>query len=115
MAQDILKYISQYCHTNTTEDEVLEERKDVVHAVGKVSSTLNRYTGRTFTDSDIAYIAVHVCAALERRKNKEVAFHVIVACHAGIGTSQLLLEKLKKHFNFQIESRSCTCKRRHSL
>lgn len=180
MAQDILKYISQYCHTNTTEDEVqflsellalaryfknaskrkdapkvqtltrlvieqisdelginlnddyeffenlsnhltsvlaekhitypdnpvidevLEESQDVVHAVGKVSSTLNRYTGRTFTDSDIAYIAVHVCAALERRKNKEVAFHVIVACHAGIGTSQLLLEKLKKHFNFQI-------------
>ena len=27
---------------------------------------------------------------------------MIVACHAGIGTSQLLMEKLKKHFNFQI-------------
>jgi galactitol-specific phosphotransferase system IIB component len=27
---------------------------------------------------------------------------VIVACHAGIGTSQLLLEKLKQHFRFQI-------------
>lgn len=50
----------------------------------------------------MGYIAVHVCAALERKKNKEIAFHVIVACHAGIGTSQLLLEKLKKHFNFQI-------------
>ena len=27
---------------------------------------------------------------------------MIVACHAGIGTSHLLLERLKKHFNFQI-------------
>lgn len=27
---------------------------------------------------------------------------LIVACHAGIGTSQLLMEKLKKHFHFQI-------------
>ena len=27
---------------------------------------------------------------------------MIVACHAGIGTSYLLQEKLKKHFNFQI-------------
>ena len=180
MAQDILKYISQYCHTNTTEDEVqflsellalaryfrntskrkdapkiqtltrliieqisdelgmnlnddyeffenlsnhltsvlaekhvaypdnlvikevLEESRYVVEAVEKVKETLTKYTGRTFTPEDMDYIAVHVCAALERRKNKEVAFHVIVACHAGIGTSQLLLEKLKKHFNFQI-------------
>lgn len=45
---------------------------------------------------------MHVCAAIERKKNKEISFHVIVACHAGIGTSHLLLEKLKKHFNFQI-------------
>ena len=180
MAQDILKYVSQYCRTNTTEDEVqflsellvlaryfkntskrkdapkiqtltrliieqiadelgvnlnddyeffenlsnhltsvlaenhvtypkntvireiLEESKNVVEAVKRTKETLNRYTGRTFTSEDMDYIAVHVCAALERRKNKEIAFHVIVACHAGIGTSQLLLEKLKKHFNFQI-------------
>ena len=45
---------------------------------------------------------IHVCAAVERKKNREVSFHVIVACHAGIGTSQLLLEKLKQHFRFQI-------------
>lgn len=180
MAQDILKYISQYCHTNTTEDEVqflsellamaryfknasqrknapkiqtltrlvieqisdelginlnddydffenlsnhltsilaerhvsypdnpvinevLEENQDVVQAMGKVQGILQKYTGRTFGEEDLSYIAIHVCAALERRKNKEIAFHVIVACHAGIGTSQLLLEKLKKHFNFQI-------------
>lgn len=54
------------------------------------------------TKKDLEYVAIHVCAALERKKNKEIAFHVIVACHAGIGTSQLLLEKLKQHFNFQI-------------
>lgn len=29
-------------------------------------------------------------------------FHVAVVCHSGIGTSQLLMEKLKEHFNFQI-------------
>ena len=180
MAQDILKYISQYCHTNTTEDEVqflsellgmaryfrnasnkkdalkvqtltrllieqisdelginlnddyeffenlsnhltsilseakisypdnpvieevLEENPEVLKASEKVSDTIKKYTGRDFTKEDAAYVAVHVCAALERRKNKEIAFHVIVACHAGVGTSQLLLEKLKKHFNFQI-------------
>lgn len=180
MAQDILKYVVQYCHVNTTEDEVqflsemlamarylkseqiradvvkiqtitrrmieqisgelginlnddydffenlsnhlasilsekevaypdnpvikevLEENPDVAEGMEKCRELLYSYTGRTFTREDMDYIAVHVCAALERRKNKEIAFHVIVACHAGIGTSQLLLEKLKKHFNFQI-------------
>ena len=37
-----------------------------------------------------------------RDRNKEVAFRVIVACHAGIGTSRLLLEKLKRHFKFRV-------------
>ncbi len=180
MAQDILRYVSQYCHINTTEneiqflselltdsqymkqvakenriikiqlitrqfierisydlginlnddydffenlsnhlesvlkptppdypessiiDEVLEENQDVLEAVNQNLSIIKQYVSRDIHKIEIGYIAVHICAALERKKNKEVAFHVIVACHAGIGTSQLLIEKLKKHFNFQI-------------
>ncbi len=180
MAQDILKYISQYCHINTTEDEmqflsellclarymkgktrknnsvkvqmitrqfigriseelginlnrdydffenlsnhlesvfsgapaaypenpviaeVIEENPEIMEAVEKEIHIIRQYAGREITADEQAYVAVHVCAAMERMKNKEVAFHVIVACHAGIGTSQLLLEKLKTHFNFQI-------------
>lgn len=180
MAQDILKYVSQYCQINTTEDEVqflsemlllarymkhkseereavkiqlitrqfiesvseeleinlnsdyeffenlsnhlasvlaaelpvypdnpmiqevLEDNQEVLETVKKQLQMLNQYAGREIGEIEIAYIAIHVCAALERKKNKEIAFHVIVSCHGGIGTSQLLMEKLKKHFNFQI-------------
>lgn len=180
MAQDILKYISQYCQINTTEDEVqflsemllmarymkqkstereavkiqlitrafiesiseeleinlnsdydffenlsnhlesvftaepavypenplikevLEDNQDVLEVVKNQLGSLSQHVGRTLTEDETAYITIHVCAALERKKNKEIAFHVIVACHGGIGTSQLLMEKLKKHFNFQI-------------
>ena len=180
MAQDILRYISQYCHLNTTEDEVsflsgmlskarylkekkanndvikiqlitrqfieavteelgikldddydffeslsnhlqsvfsdtapmyqdnpiitevLEDNPRVLEAVKKQIDIILRHMTRPMTEIEAGYIAVHICAALERKKNREIAFHVIVACHAGIGTSHLLLEKLKKHFNFQI-------------
>lgn len=180
MAQDILKYISQYCRINTTEDEVqflsemlsmaryirqkvpkresvkiqmitrqfieriseelemnlnsdydffenlsnhlgsvfsekpafypdnavikevLEDNRDIRNVVENNLDMLRRFVGREITDTETDYIAVHVCAAVERKKNREIAFHVIVACHGGIGTSQLLMERLKKHFNFQI-------------
>ena len=180
MAQDILRYISQYCHINTTEDEVnflsgmllrarylkeknpnkdaiknqlitrqfieeiseelevqlnndydffeslsnhlqsvfsdvapvyqenpiitevLEENPEVFEAVKKKLPVILRYMPRDMTEIEAGYIAVHICAALERKKNREIAFHVVVVCHAGIGTSHLLLEKLKQHFHFQI-------------
>lgn len=180
MAQDILRYISQYCQINTTEDEVqflsemltmaryirqrsnereavriqlitrqfieniseeleinlnsdydffenlsnhlesvftskpasypanplirevLEDNQDVFEVVKRQLGVICRHVGRVLTEDEVAYITIHVCAALERKKNKEIAFHVIVACHGGIGTSQLLMERLKKHFNFQI-------------
>ena len=87
---------------NSVLDEVLEENQEVLEAVKSKLPIIGRHVERDISELEIMYIAIHVCAAIERKKNKEIAFHVIVACHAGIGTSQLLMEKLKKHFNFQI-------------
>lgn len=88
--------------SNKLIEEVLEGNQKVVEAVKHHLKILQQYAGREIKEVEIGYIAVHVCAAIERKKNKEIAFHVIVACHAGIGTSKLLMERLKKHFNFQI-------------
>lgn len=180
MAQDILKYISQYCHITTSKDEILylseilkvaryikqksfkkdafkiqmitrkfiekiseelemdlnkdynffenlsnhlesvftaetpnytdspsirnviKQNQNVFIAVKKHLNIIQKYVNREIQEIEIIYIAIHVCAAIERKKNKEIAFHVILVCHGGIGTSQLLMERLKNHFNFQI-------------
>ena len=83
-------------------EEVLEENQEIVEAVNRRLPVIARYVDREITDMEIAYIAIHVCAAMERKKNKEIAFHVMIVCHAGVATSRLLMEKLRKHFNFQI-------------
>lgn len=100
--ESVLKPIPPDYPESSIIDEVLEENQEVVEVVNQNLSIIKQYVSRDIHKIEIGYIAVHICAALERKKNKEVAFHVIVACHAGIGTSQLLIEKLKKHFNFQI-------------
>lgn len=83
-------------------EKIAADNPDVESAVLNHLDILKNFNPRELTRVEITYIIVHVCAALERRKNREIAFHVILVCHAGIGTSQLLLEKLKNHFNFQI-------------
>lgn len=82
--------------------EILEEHEDVQEVVNRHLSLIANHINRSMTKTEIDYIAVHICAALERKRNNEQAFHVIVACHAGLGTSRLLLERLKKHFDFRI-------------
>lgn len=82
--------------------KILEKNRQVENTVEQNRGIIEKYIHRELTQAELTYIAVHICAAIERKKNKEVAFHVIVVCHGGIGTSQLLLERLKKHFNFQI-------------
>lgn len=87
---------------NEAVNEVLDDNTEVVDAVREEYDMLKSYAGRELTDDELKYICIHICAALERAKQKEVSFHVILACHAGIGTSQLLLARLKDHFNFRI-------------
>lgn len=100
--ESIIKPVAPSYPQSEIIDELLKENVEVVDAVNNNLNIIKQYAIRDLTPIETGYIAIHICAALERKKNKEVAFHVILACHAGIGTSQLLIEKLKKHFNFQI-------------
>lgn len=87
---------------NPVVDSVVEENSFILDAVRKNLMRIESYAGRGLSEAETGYIVVHVCAAVERRKNQTISFRVILACHAGIGTSQLLQERLKKYFNFQI-------------
>ncbi len=82
--------------------QILDRNRQIEAAVNANKDIIEKYIRRSLSSVELTYITVHICAAIERKKNKEVAFHVILVCHGGIGTSQLLLERLKKHFNFQI-------------
>lgn len=82
--------------------KVMEANPNVVDIVREQIAPISAAMGRELEEPEMGYVVVHVCAALERHKNNELAFRVVVACHAGVGTSHLLVERLRKHFNFQI-------------
>lgn len=47
-------------------DEVLEDHQEVVESVRNRLPMLQHYIGREIIDMEIAYIAIHICAAIER-------------------------------------------------
>lgn len=80
----------------------VEKNPKVLEAVKRHLDLLKTFMGRKISEIEIDYIVIHVCAALERRKKKEVEFRVLIVCSGGVGTSQLLLAKMRNRFDFHV-------------
>lgn len=87
---------------NKDVDDLINKNVEIFNAVQSNIKTFENCMDRNISENEMKYIVIHICASIERSKNKDVSLHVILACHAGVGTSQLLLARLKNHFNFKI-------------
>lgn len=82
--------------------QYVEKNPKVLEVVLRYKDLLSNFMDREISDIEIDYIVIHICAALERRKKKEVEFRVLIVCGGGIGTSQLLLAKMRNRFDFHV-------------
>lgn len=87
---------------NSVVDEILQRYPEVKQATERNVYVFEEYVGRKLSEEEIAYIVVHICAAIERNKNETVRYSVILVCNGGIGTSQLLLARLEKFFHLDV-------------
>ena len=87
---------------NSVVDEVLQRYPEVKQATERNVYVFEEYFGRKLSEEEIAYIVVHICAAIERNKNETVRYSVVLVCNGGIGTSQLLLARLEKFFHLDV-------------
>jgi mannitol operon transcriptional antiterminator len=76
----------------------------LMQLAGKCAEVVERYAGIPIPEPEIAYIAMHLGAAIEQN---EVAsrrvYRAVIACATGIGTSRLLAAKIENEFeNIQI-------------
>lgn len=87
---------------NSVVDEVLQRYPEVKQTTERNVYVFEEYVGRKLSEEEIAYIVVHICAAIERNKNETVRYSVVLVCNGGIGTSQLLLARLEKFFHLDV-------------
>ena len=65
----------------------------------KAAQPLEEELQTELPEAEIAYLAMHLGAALEEANMQEQYFKVLVACPTGIGTSKLLATQLKREFS----------------
>jgi mannitol operon transcriptional antiterminator len=84
--------------------EVKEYYPELYNLAAKCVEPVEKYLNMKMPDSEIAYIAMHIGAALEKKEPaRKRVYRTIVSCTTGIGTSRLLATRLVKEFeNIQI-------------
>ncbi|MBR7025213.1 MAG: BglG family transcription antiterminator [Selenomonadaceae bacterium] len=79
--------------------EIQEHYPELMSLTRKCVVEVEAEVGKTLPDSEIAYIAMHLGAALSDSEKFLHAVHrVVVACPTGMGTSRLLASRLRASF-----------------
>lgn len=80
-------------------DEMRTHYPELMTLTRKCVAEVENEVGKTLPDSEIAYIAMHLGAALSDSEKFLHAVHrVVVACPTGMGTSRLLASRLRSTF-----------------
>jgi len=85
-------------------EEIKSFYPELIAISRKCSTVVEQQLGIKMPDSEIAYIAMHLGAAMETvEKIPKPIYRCAIACSTGMGTSRLLATKLKKEYdNIQI-------------
>lgn len=76
--------------------EIKEKYKILFKKTQKIIRVLENKFKINIPEDEIGYIAIHFGAAIERMGNDFKVYDIVVVCSSGIGSSQMLLSKLKK-------------------
>ena len=79
--------------------EMQQHYPELISLTKKCIGELEKFVGKNLPESEIAYIAMHLGAALSDSESFLHSIHrVVVACPSGMGTSKLLASKIRSHF-----------------
>lgn len=86
-------------------DIINSDYKYIFDVVKNSVGFLSEITGKNINDEEIALITIHIVATLLALENNTQIINVVVVCTSGIGTSKILVEKIKQKIkNIEIVS-----------
>lgn len=87
-------------------EKIQERYPDIYAACQKVCERLTEKTGCDIPDDEVGYLAMHIGAALIRKKDLlKKAYKAIVVCASGLGTSTYLASRIRTEMpNIHVEA-----------
>lgn len=79
-------------------EEIKTNYTQIYNVAVKSVVPIEEELGISIPDSEIAYIAMHIGASVERNKKNLVKYNVIVVCATGMGTATLLSTRLQNEY-----------------
>lgn len=84
---------------NPLKDEIQNRYPTIINAVNANISILEKSFQVVFNDSEVAYLSLHIGSALERNfENTRYGLRAVIMCASGVGTSQLLKNKIENYY-----------------
>jgi len=85
---------------NPLVDEIKMMYPKLFQTVQLCASVIEEREGVIVTEDEVAYLATHIGAVIEKEHREIVKkYQVVIACLYGIGASQLLVSEIERHFN----------------
>ncbi len=88
---------------NPFREQIKSEYKDVYTAVKENIYLLEDYLNTNVQEDEIAFIAMHIRAAIERQDVVKPKLSIVVACPGSMATGQLLAAQIRKYFDIEIQ------------
>ncbi|MGH4051612.1 MAG: BglG family transcription antiterminator [Clostridium sp.] len=85
--------------TNNYLDLIKSDYKEIFDVVKSSVDFLSEITLKSVNDEEIGLITIHIVATLLELENNTQIIKVVVVCTSGIGTSRILVEKIKQKIN----------------
>lgn len=91
---------------NPLYQELKDSYGSLIGATRQAFSKLPSLAPYQVSNPEWAYISLHILAALERQKSKE-SLRVLLVCGTGIGSAQVLRQRLMSHFGQRLNILAC--------
>lgn len=82
-----------------TMEEFNNKNFDIEDAIHENIYLFTEHINRRFSELEVLFILIYIASALERKKNDINDIKMLVVCNSGVGTSQLIRNRIKQTFN----------------
>lgn len=79
-------------------EEIKMENPKAYEIAAIAGKVIQQETGLLINEEEIGYFAIHFALALERKDASRQRYNLIIVCASGMGSSQLLLNRIRQRF-----------------